>query len=224
MATDGGLRVVGAGLGRTGTHSLKAAFEQLLGGPCYHMLEVLGHPDHIAVWAAAVEGDEPDWGAFLCDYVATVDWPAAAYYQQLSALCPDAIVVLSTRDNPSAWWKSVYYTIFEATARPVPEGDEMGTAFRAMTHAMLRERFTPHWLDERAAIAAYEAHNAEVRATVPADRLVEWQPGDGWEPLCSALGVPVPAEPFPHLNSTEEFRMMVGLDGHDAHVPFERGT
>jgi hypothetical protein len=217
-----GLRVVGAGLGRTGTHSLKVAFEQLLGGPCYHMLEVLGHTDHIPVWTAAVGGDEPDWKAFLSGYVATVDWPAAAYYQQLSALFPDAIVVLSTRESSAAWWKSVSNTIFEATARDAPEGDELGASFRAMTHAMLRERFTPHWLDERAAIAAYEAHNKEVRATIPADRLVEWHPGDGWEPLCSALGVPVPAEPFPHLNSTEEFRMMLGLDtDSDAHIPFQ---
>ena len=73
------LRVVGAGLGRTGTHSLKVAFEQLLGGPCYHMLEVLGHPDHMPVWAAAVKGDEPDWAAFFSDYVAAVDWPVAAF-------------------------------------------------------------------------------------------------------------------------------------------------
>ena len=205
------LRVVGAGLGRTGTHSLKVAFEQLLGGPCYHMLEVLGHPDHIAVWAAAVKGDEPDWQLFLSGYVATVDWPAAAYYQQLSALWPDAVVVLSTRDS-AAWWKSVHNTIFEATAREAPEGDELATDFRSMTHAMLHDLFTPHWLDEKAAIAAYEAHNAEVRATIPADRLVEWQPGDGWEPICRALGVDEPDEPFPHVNSTADFRAMIGLD------------
>ena len=75
-------------------------------------------------------------------------------------------------------------------------------------------------MDEKAAIAAYEAHNVEVRATVPADRLVEWRPGDGWEPLCAALGVAVPAEPFPHLKFHEEFRAMVGLDG-EAHLPFQ---
>ncbi len=75
-----------------------------------------------------------------------------------------------------------------------------------MVVAMLTETFTPDWREREAAIAAYEAHNATVRATVPPERLVEWQPADGWEPLCSALNVPVPAEPFPRSNSTEEFR------------------
>ena len=71
------LQVVGAGLGRTGTHSLKVAFEQLLGGPCYHMVEVFGRPDQRDTWAAAVRGEKVDWAAFLAPYRATVDWPAA---------------------------------------------------------------------------------------------------------------------------------------------------
>jgi hypothetical protein len=71
---------------------------------------------------------------------------------------------------------------------------------------------TPDWQDEDAAKAAYERHNDEVRAAVPADRLLEWRPGDGWEPICSALDVPVPAEPFPHVNTTADFRAMAGFD------------
>ena len=77
------LQVVGAGLGRTGTHSLKAALEQLLGGPCYHMIEVFGRPDDIPVWHAAVNGDMPDWNTFLADYRATVDWPASAFWREI---------------------------------------------------------------------------------------------------------------------------------------------
>jgi hypothetical protein len=207
-----GLRVVGAGLGRTGTHSLKVALEQLLCGPCYHMVEVLAHPEHLPVWAGAFDGNEPDWKDFLSGYVATVDWPAAAIYQTLSALWPDAIVVLSTRDNSDAWWKSANETIFEMTQRAAPPGDEGAAKFMSMVTAMLSNTFTPDWRDPQGALRAYEAHNAEVRATVPSSRLVEWHPGDGWEPLCTALGVPVPAEPFPHLNSTSEFRAMSGLD------------
>ena len=208
----GGLRVVGAGLGRTGTHSLKVAFEQLLGGPCYHMAEVLGHPEHMPVWAAAFNGDEPDWKDFLSGYVATVDWPAAAYWQAHSAIWSDAVVVLSVRDDPGAWWKSANETIFAMTQRGAPPGDEGAAKFMSMVNAMLTNTFTPDWREPQAAQRAYEAHNAEVRARVPADRLVEWHPGDGWEPLCAALGVPVPAGPFPHLNSTSEFRAMTGLD------------
>jgi hypothetical protein len=72
--------------------------------------------------------------------------------------------------------------------------------------------FTKHWLDESEAKRAYELHNARVRELVPKDQLVEWQPGDGWEPLCAALAVPIPDEPFPHVNTTEEFRSRVGVD------------
>ena len=80
-----------------------------------------------------------------------------------------------------------------------------------MVHVMF-ERFTPDWREEGPAKAAYEAHIAAVRAGVPAEQLVEWQPGDGWGPLCDALGVAVPDAPFPHANSTDDFRTMVGLD------------
>jgi hypothetical protein len=81
-----------------------------------------------------------------------------------------------------------------------------------MIKELFRSRFAGDTSDQAAAIAAYERHNEHVRATAPADRLVEWQPGDGWAPLCEALGVAIPDEPFPHVNTTAEFRAMVGLD------------
>jgi len=80
-----------------------------------------------------------------------------------------------------------------------------------MWDAIATHRFTPQYRERDAAIEAYQRHNDEVRREVPTDRLVEWQPGEGWAPLAAALGVPVPDEPFPHTNSTEEFRKMAGL-------------
>jgi len=210
------LRVVGAGLGRTGTHSLKLALEQLLGGPCYHMVEVFGKPDSARTWEAAALGDPPDWEAFLADYRATVDWPAAAFWRGLSDAFPDAVVLLSTRSSAEAWWKSASDTIFSVLARPVAEDDTGGLIELSMVYAMLGNTFTPDWRQPEAAMAAYEAHNAAVRASVAPGRLVDWQPGDGWEPICSALGVDVPDEPFPHVNSTAEFRSFTGLDAAPA--------
>lgn len=204
------LRVVGAGLGRTGTHSLKVALEQLLGAPCYHMIEVFGRPDDIAVWQAAVDNEPVDWDALMRDYSAAVDWPVCAFWPEIAAANPDAIVLLSTRSSPQAWWKSADETIFSVTRRDPPEDPVMQ---RQMT--MIRglfERFTPQWDDAASAQRAYEEHNAHVRATVPADRLVDWQPGDGWDPICAALSLPVPDAPFPHVNTTDEFRAMAGLD------------
>jgi hypothetical protein len=78
---------------------------------------------------------------------------------------------------------------------------------------MLDVRFTRGWRERERALDAYERHNEQVRATVPAERLIDWQPGDGWEPICSALGVAVPGEPFPHVNSTAEFGAMQASRG-----------
>jgi hypothetical protein len=205
------LQVVGAGLGRTGTHSLKQALEQLLGAPCYHMVEVLGRPDDIPVWQRAVDGDPPDWREFFTDFGAAVDWPVAAFWSEISAAFPDAIVLLSTRDA-AGWWTSASRTIFDVTQRGAPPDEPVIVAQMAMATTMFERRFTPGWRDQAAATAAYEAHNETVRATVPAERLVEWHPGDGWAPICTALGVPVPSEPFPHVNTTSDFRAMARLD------------
>ncbi|HZQ85816.1 MAG TPA: sulfotransferase [Acidimicrobiales bacterium] len=207
------LRVVGAGLGRTGTHSLKLALEQLLGGPCYHMVEVFGHPEHVPLWRDAALGQPTDWDALFEGYAATVDWPGASVWEQMAAHYPDAIVLLSVRDSADAWWKSASNTIFQAIEQNAVAGDN--PQWYEMVQAMFAT-FTPDWRDEAAAKAAYEAHNAHVRATVPAERLVDYTAGDGWEPLCTALGVPVPDAPFPHVNSTEEFRAMTGLDAPPA--------
>jgi len=205
------LRVVGAGLGRTGTHSLQLALQQLLGGPCYHMMEVFGRPDDIPVWQRAVDGELPDWDALFTDYRAAVDWPVAAFWRDLSAHYPDALVLLSERDDADKWWKSAHETIFAISERPIPDDPVFGAQL-AMARDMLTTRFTPDWRDPVAAKAAYERHNDEVRATILAERLVVWRPGDAWEPICAALDLPVPDEPFPHVNTTSDFRAMAGLD------------
>jgi hypothetical protein len=204
------LEVVGAGLGRTGTNSLKLALERLLDGPCYHMVEVFGRPEHIPAWRAAVDGDLPDWDELFAGYRSAVDWPVAAFWRELADAYPDAPVLLSVRDV-DGWWKSANDTIFTLAHRELPEEEPFASQVR-MAIAMLDQRFTPGWRDEAPAKAAYLRHNEAVRAAVPGDRLVEWRPGDGWEPLCSMLGVAVPDEPFPHVNTTEDFRAMAGLD------------
>jgi Sulfotransferase domain len=206
------LRVVGAGLGRTGTHSLKNALEQLFGGPCYHMIEVFGRPDDIPVWHRAMDGEMPDWNTFLADYDTAVDWPVSAFWREISAANPDAVILLSTRKDADAWWTSATNTIFHIGDRENGIGGEAGKAQRDMAIDMLSKRFTPNWQDETEAKGAYEAHNADVRASVPADRLIDWHPGDGWQPICEKLGLPVPSEPFPHVNTTDEFRAMVGME------------
>jgi hypothetical protein len=201
------VKVVGAGVGRTGTHSLKVALEQLLGGPCYHMVEVFGRPDDIPRWQRAVDGNPGPWDDILGSYVAAVDWPASAFWEPISAAYPDAIILLSTRASADAWYRSATDTIFSAMDGMGRENPDWMRMVRGMFGG-----FTPDVTDAAASKAAYERHNAHVRATAPADRLVDWQPGDGWEPICAALQLPVPDAPFPHVNTTDEFRAMTGLD------------
>jgi hypothetical protein len=212
------LRVVGAGVGRTGTESLKLALEKLLGGRCYHMLEVLQQPESaIPHWEAAGRGEMPDWEQVFRGYVACVDWPAAAYWPEISEAYPDALVLLSTRSSAEEWYRSAQATIFSID--PTTLSSEGGTG--DFISGIFR-RFTLDLQNQSAAITAYEAHNASVRAAIPPGRLLEWQPGDGWGPLCRELGVPEPDEPFPHVNTTEMFRQRIEqLTGEPSAPPAE---
>jgi hypothetical protein len=198
------IRVVGAGLGRTGTASLKEALERLLGAPSYHMSEVFDHLDHVRTWHAAIRGETVDWSSLLSGYAAIVDWPGAACWRSIAAANPDAVVLLSTRADAAAWHRSAKATILGDVPDEVKAMQPELAAFGAMVDDMFAA-FDSNWRDRDAAMAAYERHNSAVRAEVPAERLVEWQPGDGWAPLARALGVAVPDEPFPHTNTTEEF-------------------
>jgi hypothetical protein len=201
------LQIVGAGVGRTGTHSLKLALEQLCGGTCHHMVEMFERPDQIAGWTAAIDGEPTDWNALLADFSAIVDFPGGLYWREIGAANPDAPILLSSRPAED-WYRSASNTIFLSFDRTPPElRPWMETVRRS-----LRDRFSDDFENEDAMIAAYEAHNAAVRAEVPPERLVDWTPGDGWGPLCAALGRPVPEAPFPVTNTTAEFRQMMGLD------------
>ncbi|MEU2283001.1 sulfotransferase family protein [Streptomyces sp. NPDC013178] len=216
-----GLRVVGAGFPRTGTTSLKAALERLLGEPCYHMREVIGRPGDAVVWRDAYAGAVPDWDKFLAGYAAAVDWPASSFWRELSAAFPDALVLLSRRDSAERWYRSMDQTVLGAARADSADGrspilgtPEQARAAAEMMRAMFGRAFDDP--DDRDnVIAAYERHLVEVRATVPEHRLLEWQPGDGWQPLCDALGLPIPDEPFPHKNTTAEMRAQRdGIGGH----------
>lgn len=209
--------MVGAGVGRTGTASLKLALERLLGAPCYHAYELTSqHLDHVPLWHQAVRGREPNWDDIYGGrgYAATVDWPGASFWRELHRAYPDSLVLLSTRDTDD-WFRSADATIIEYTRRMGPDEvakwDPEMQAWYDMILEVFEKRFTRAPFEEHAAKQAYDRHNAEVRAEVPADRLLEWHPGDGWAPLCERLGVPIPDEPFPHINPTDTWREGMGL-------------
>lgn len=191
------MHVIGAGLYRTGTKSLKAALEILLGRASYHMAEVFEHPEHIPIWHDAALGNMPDWNEFLMDYDATLDAPAAYFWPEISSAFPDALILLSTRTEES-WWQSASQTVMKTEGLVSPEWDAMNSAIRGA-------RFSTSELDKESMIKGFRDHNERVRSAADPGRLLEWTIGDGWEPICQALNIAVPEVPFPHTNSTKEW-------------------
>lgn len=196
------LRIIGAGFGRTGTYSLKAALERLGFGPCHHMSEVIGRPAQIELWRDAAAG-RPDYDAIFTGYAAAVDFPVAAYWQEVHAAHPGARVILSQRDAED-WFASFSQTIlpllkdrasWPAHARPWFEMAEqvvIGRALRGRT-------------DRAGILAAFRANEAAATALAATGRALIFRAGDGWAPLCEFLGVKVPAEPYPTTNARSDF-------------------
>jgi hypothetical protein len=194
------LSVIGAGLGRTGTMSLKLALEQLGFGPCYHMVEVFKDPAAPGYWSAAADGETMDWEQIFAGYASAVDWPSAPFYKALADAYPDAKVILTVREAES-WFKSTQDTILSRGLPPPPL-----SPFHAMLKKVIYDPLGGRTQDHDALIGYYNAHNAQVRATIPPDRLLVYEVAEGWQPLCDFLGVPVPDGPMPKANTTEDFR------------------
>ncbi len=199
------LKVIGAGFGRTGTASLKIALERLLGGPCYHMSEVLGNPGHVDLWLDAAAG-KPDWEAIFGGYVASVDYPACSFWRQLADAYPDARILLSVRDA-ERWFQSTQETIFSTTLQSLYAGTRWGRMIKATIDDKLGARLNDH----DALVAAFTAHNAAVSNAFDPDRLLVYEVSQGWAPLCKFLDCEQPEEEFPYVNSKDEFTAVFDL-------------
>lgn len=196
------LRLIGAGLPRTGTSSLREGLAHVLGEPIYHMSETSAHPEHASTWVAAIRGHPPVWEEFLTGYAAGVDAPFSTCWRQLAAAYPDAPVLLSHRGSAEAWYRSMEATVLVRTRAMLAKDDDdpMVPLFRVIFDSVFTDMDDPEDV-----MAGYERHLEQVRAEIDPGRLLEWQPGDGWDPICRALDAPVPDQPFPHLNSTADY-------------------
>lgn len=197
------MHVIGAGVGRTGTYSLKLAVNQLGLGPCHHMEAVLlGIAAQVPLWNDVLSG-RPDWQAVYRGFASAVDWPTACFFRELSAAFPSARFVLTTRD-PDKWADSFAATIYKLIGdRDQAPPDKK--AWLDMAAGVIARTGFPAGLSQEELASAYVAHNEAVKAAVPASRLLVYQVKDGWGPLCQFLGVPEPAEPFPRTNHRAEF-------------------
>lgn len=209
------MKLIGAGLPRTGTLSQKIALEMLGLGPCYHMVNVLGDLDQANLWKRALAGESP-WDEILDGFQSTVDAPGHYFYKELMEVYPDAKVLLSTRD-PEKWRTSMEQTVWavrngDSTMRHI--SDARGTVdsgwadFLDMIDGLLWEGdgTLADCKDNADGLpAAMERWIDEVTENVPADRLLVWDVSQGWEPLCEFLELPVPSDPFPNVNDSKEF-------------------
>jgi len=200
------LSVIGAGFGRTGTMSLKLALEQLGIGPCYHMSEVFKNPAAPGYWEAAADGKPVDWEEVFAGYRSTVDWPSATFYKELADAYPDAKVILTVRD-PEAWFTSTQATIFSSRIFEDATSD-----WGRMVLKVVGDLFDREMSNKAKLIDVYNRHNETVQRVIPAERLLVYDLSEGWDPLCSFLGVPVPDEPMPNTNSTEDFKRRLGVE------------
>jgi hypothetical protein len=211
------MKVIGAGLPRTATTTQLVALEQLGFAPCYHMRDLMGNQDaQLPLWERVVEGD-PDWEAIFKDARSTCDFPASRYYRELLDIYPDAKVLLSVR-SAEGWVKSmretiwpmyfgdsVMYHVCQARRRVDRNWDRFMALMIHMTWDEQTGALGGDHASDAGLSAIMERWNDQVKASVPADRLLVWEPAQGWEPLCEFLEVSVPEGPVPRVNDTAAF-------------------
>lgn len=215
------LKVIGTGFGRTGTMSLKLALEELGFGNCYHMYELIKHPEELSYWEKAKKGEPVNWDELFTGYQSAVDFPAILFYEDLIKKYPEAKIIHTTREAES-WYKSFRDTILWAVDPPFFRILKMAISLPFSKHRrkflnvlkfngkVMDEMFGKETkYDKDHMIKIYNQYNEKVLNTIPKERSIVFDVKSGWEPLCKFLNVPVPSTPFPKVNSSEEFKTNV---------------
>jgi len=199
-----GLKVIGAGFGRTGTDSMREALTMLGFGPCHHMFEINKNDEQRRLWRALAKGAPPDWERLFQGYQSCVDWPSAFYWRQLIEVYPEAKVILTYR-SPESWWESFEQTILAGMTRM--------TDRESVVITLIADQVFGGRPDDRShAMAVYAANVKDVMETAPPGRLLVHRLGDGWPTLCAHLGVAQPSEPYPARNSKGEIRAAFSME------------
>jgi hypothetical protein len=199
------LKLIGAGLGRTGITSLKRALK-ILGYTAYdnadNFAEMHGHMWKQAMHTGSIEG--PAHALQVGEFDAVLDDPANYFAIDFLKMYPNAKVILTTRE--SADWLLGSQTLIDKLSilamYPIRTFENYKVFSACMNY---------YWIDIRnctdahyesrpeSCLAHYEAHNARIRQLVPPAKLLEFNVAEGWHPLCQFLDVPVPDVPFPHI-------------------------
>jgi hypothetical protein len=185
------------------------------------MKELLVNPDMLPTWLELENTGNTDWDKLYDGYEATVDFPGYPWYKEHMKRYPDAKVILTVRSFES-WHKSAYNTIWKAGPQTIPQ--KLFMMIRLLLNPRLRKvikcikvvkrnvwgkHFEGRFEDKTFAEEVFNQHIENVKANVPADKLLIYEVKDGWKPLCEFLGLPEPPEPLPHLNKKENFKTML---------------
>lgn len=218
---------------------MKAAYE-ILGYPTYHYISMMENPLDMDVWLELLEKKYPssassltsqhssattsqsqtlsDFDALLGHVSAVTDIPCNAFSLDLIHLYPHAKVILVERDV-SSWYKSFCTNVIASFSSPLTRliclldpgfVGKQGRIGEILMRGQWNASSFAHWRET--AKETYLAHNAAIKAAVPKERLLVYNLGEGWEPLCEFLGREVPTEvSFPRVNETEELKERVFL-------------
>ena len=201
------VKIIGAGVGRTGTYSLKLAINQLGFGPCHHMEEVLKNGEiQVPLWSETVKGNA-NWSSNYDGFNSAVDWPTAGFFRELIKEYPNAKFILTER-SPENWADSFGSTIYKLVEGKDKAPEKMQAWLNMVNEVLIKSGF-PQGLDRDGLMKGFIAHNKAVREVIPEEQLLIYQVKQGWEPLCEFLNVPVPNEAFPRTNNREEFWELV---------------
>ena len=162
------------------------------------MVELFKHPEHVQVWEQALDGHTPDWDTLFAGYRATGDWTAAAFFAELADAYPDAIVLLSVRDADD-WWRSFRNTMVETLQSEVDPADPWERVMAPARQLTIRLLGRPvHTRLGRRGRSQGGVRTPQRRRpgrdpAWPAGRVAARR---RLGPICAALGLPVPADPF----------------------------
>ena len=215
------IKIIGAGLPRTGTNTLKESLERLGYTKTYHMKELLVHPENLHYWLALKNTSATNWDDLYKGFQATVDFPGYPWYKEHMKRYPDANVILTVRPFED-WYASIYSTIWQAGPQTISQKLKMMSKllFNPRLRSVIKcvkfakaTIFGAHlqgkFADKAFAETIFNKHIEDVKAYVPAEKLLVYNVSEGWGPLCKFLGKPVPTDPLPHLNKKENFKGML---------------
>jgi hypothetical protein len=171
--------IIGVGLPKTGTTSLKKA------------LLTLGFNK-----GGANKYDNPDAEVFVGDY----NCLPTTRYRQLDMRFPDAKFILTLRDSPETWYDSVsHWAARHKDNKGIVKQRKSMYGFEFPVKKPFIDQYKEH------ARGVYDYFNDRYHAKLKEKLLIVcWEDGDGWEELCEFLNKPVPDKKFPKANANEK--------------------